>query len=74
MGNLQKQIEEFLKKDDNSVVTPDVRKAKKGIRYCFSTLQELHEGFIVDQSVECSYSQFTRHVPEYIIKPKPESY
>ena len=57
---------------DNSVVAPDVRKAKKGIRYHLSMLQELHERFIVDQSVECSYSQFTRHVPENIIKPKPE--
>ena len=61
-----------MKRDSSSVVTPDVRKAKKGIRYRLSTLQELHKLFIVDQSVERSYSQFTRHVPEYIIKPQPE--
>ena len=38
VGNLQKHIEEFLERDDNSgsVVTPHVRKAKKGIRYCIN--------------------------------------
>ena len=74
VGNMKKQIEEFLKRHDNSVVNPDVRKAKKDIRYHLSMLQELHKRFIVDQSVECSYFYFTKHMPEYIIKPKPEDW
>ena len=74
VGNLQEKFEEFLERDDNSAVTPNVRKAKKVIRYCLSMFQDLQKQFFLAQSVECSYSQFTRHVPEYIAKPRPEDW
>ncbi|CAL4159016.1 unnamed protein product, partial [Meganyctiphanes norvegica] len=38
------------------------------------TLEDLHQKFVVDEELECSYPQFTRHVPGYIIKPKPEDW
>ena len=63
MCTLQKQVETFLMRDDNSTVTPDVKKAIKGIRYRLPSLEKFYERFIVDESVECSYFQFTRYMP-----------
>lgn len=34
----------------------------------------LHEKFLADKNVDLSYSQFTRHVPKNVIKPKPEDW
>ena len=73
-SNLQKKVEKYFLRDDVSVVVPDIKKAKKGIRYRLASLQELHQRFQVDESVECSYVQFTRYVPEHVIKPKPEDW
>ena len=72
-STLKMKIEKFLLKDENSVVVPDIKKSKKGIRYRLMTLEDLHQKFVVDEQ-ECSYPQFTRHVPGYIIKPKPEDW
>ena len=74
-NNLQKQVEEYLHRDDVSIVTPDLKKAKKGIQYRLASLQELHQRFQVDESAaKCSYSQFTCYVPDNIVKPKPEDW
>jgi len=72
--DLKQQIQKYLQRDDVSIVTPDIKKAKKGIRYRLASLQELHQRFQVDGSIECSYAQFTRYVPEHIVKPKPEDW
>ena len=58
----------------NSVVVPDEKKSKKGFRYRLSSLKLLWEKFTADENVECSYSQFTRHTPQNVIKPKPEDW
>ncbi|CAL4091766.1 unnamed protein product [Meganyctiphanes norvegica] len=73
-STLKMKIEIFLLQDENSVVVPDIKKSKKGIRYRLMTLEDLHQKFVVDEELECSYPQFTRHVPGYIIKPKPEDW
>ena len=73
-SNLRRKIENFLLRDENSVVCPDIKKAKKGLRYHLLSLTDLHEKFITDEDEECSFSQFTRYVPKNIIKPKPEDW
>ena len=74
-NNLQQQVQEYLHSDVVSIVTPDLKKAKKGIQYRLASLQELHQRFQVDESAaECSYSQFTHYVPENILNPKPEDW
>ena len=72
--NLQQQIENYLYRDDNTVVTPDLKKTKKGTRCQLTSQQELFEIFMVDEAAECSYSQFTRYRPETIIKLKLEDW
>ena len=71
---LENLVIEFLCRDDNSIVTPDKKHAKKGIRYRCESLKELHAKFLADHDYECSYAQFTRYVPDYIVKPKPEDW
>ena len=73
-SELENLVVEFLYRDDNSIVTPDKKHAKKGIRYRCESLKELHAKFLVDHDTECSYAQFTRYVPNYILKPKPEDW
>ena len=71
-NNLQQQVEKCLHRDDVSVVTPDLKKAKIGIQYRLASLQKLHQIFQVDKSAGCSYTQFTSYAPENLLKPKPE--
>ena len=33
-------------------------------------LINLHQKFIFDKNIDCSYSIFTRHIPSYVISPK----
>ena len=73
MGTLQKQVEIFLTRDDNSVVVADVKKAVKGIWYRFLFLKKLYERFTVDKSAECSYSQFTGYISEKILMSKSKN-
>ena len=72
-SELKTKIINFLNLDENSLVVPDIKKAKKGLKYRLLPLKELHEKFMSDE-VECSYTQFTRCVPINSIKPKPEDW
>ena len=61
--------------DENSIVVPDFKKSKKGLRYRLLSLKDLHLKFSLELSdIECSYETFTRFIPEIIIKPKPEDW
>ena len=71
---LKSLVEKFMFSDENSVVTPDTKKAKKGIRYRLASIEDLHQKFLVDMNVDCSYAQFARYVPDCIKKPKPEDW
>ena len=71
-SELQTKIEEFILRDENSVVVPD--KKKKHFRYRLASLEILWEKFMAEERVDCSYAQFTRYIPSNIIKPKPEDW
>ena len=57
-------------RDENSVVVPD--KKKKGFQYRLATLELLWENFLAQEVADCSYAQFTRWIPDKVVKPKPE--
>ena len=71
---LGKKVAEFLYQDLNSLVVPDKKKESKSMRYRLSSLNVLHEKFLAEEDLECSYSQFTRLVAHNVIKPKPEDW
>lgn len=71
---LQTKVEAFLLNDENTVIVPDIKKSKKGIRYRLLSLSDLHQKFLGDEDIECSYSQFSRCVPDNIVKPRPEDW
>ena len=50
---LQCKIEEFLFSDENSIVVPDIKKAKKDFRYRLLSLSDLYQKFIVDVGENC---------------------
>ena len=60
--------------DQNSLVVPDVKKAKKGLRYRSSSLKVLHGKLLADEKEDILYAQFTRYAPSNILKPKPEDW
>lgn len=70
----EQQVQKYLLRDNVSMITPDLKKFKKGIRYRLESLKKLHQRFQVDKSVDCYYVQFTRYVPRNVIKPKPEDW
>ena len=57
-----------------TVIVPDIKKAKKDLRYRLMSIKDLHLKFITDNEVQCSYQHFARQVPDNIIKPKPEDW
>ena len=58
--------------DDNSFQCPD--KDKEEIRYRRDTLEVLHEKFMCEENIDCSYRNFCRYVPEQIKKSKPQDW
>ena len=44
------------------------------MRFRVNHLINLHQKFISNTNIDCSYSTFTRHVPSYIISPKPSDW
>ena len=62
----------FMMNDDNSFECPD--KTKENVRYRRDNLDVLHEKFMGEENVECSYCHFCCYVPEQIVKPKPEDW
>ena len=73
-SSLETEIENFLLDDENTIVVPDIKKSKKGLRYRLLSLSNLYVKFLGEKDTDCSYSQFTRYVPDHIIKPKPEDW
>ena len=73
-SDLRTKVENFLLRDENSVLCPDIKKGKKGLRYRLLSLSDLHEKFLADEDENCSFAQFTRYVPKNITKPKPEDW
>ena len=76
-SDLCKTIEDFFEREDVSHVCPDIKrsiaepnnpKEKKQIRWRFGHLSTLHKKFVAEIT-ECSYSMFTRYVPEHNKKP-----
>ncbi|CAF3938553.1 unnamed protein product [Rotaria sp. Silwood1] len=43
----------------------------KQVRFLLNHLINIHHNFIMETRYECSYSNFTQHIPCYIISPKP---
>ena len=66
-SNFKEKVENFMNNDENSVIVPDLKKSKKGLRYRLMSVQDLHKKFLADVEVECHYSTFARLVPQNII-------
>ena len=66
---LSEAVGSFMKEDDNSAECPDKRFAH--LRFRLDFLEVLHQKFLAESKLECSYSQFCRLVPEHTVKPKP---
>jgi len=73
---LTEAIEKFLNDDDNTRLTPDKNKIIDGkqVRFLLNHLINLHQKFILNTNIDCSYSTFTKHVPSYIVSPKPDNW
>ena len=44
------------------------------LRYRLSSLKALHQKFLAESSLSSSYETFTRNVPFYITRPKPDNW
>ncbi|KAJ8728914.1 hypothetical protein PYW07_006610 [Mythimna separata] len=70
-----KEIQDFLRRDDNSRTTAGKRetktfhKDKRQIRYLQSSLEKLHKKYMEEGGL-ASYTTFTRYKPFYILDPK----
>jgi hypothetical protein len=72
-SELKVKVKEFA--DENSTPVPDMRKAKKDIRYRHSYMCVLHDEFKYrNPDTDCSYSQFCAYWPKNVIKPKSGDY
>ncbi|CAF4441840.1 unnamed protein product, partial [Rotaria magnacalcarata] len=69
-------IEQFLNNEEITRVTPDKKRIIDGkqVRFLLNHLINLHQKFILTTNLDCSYSNFTRHVPSYIVSPKPSDW
>ena len=74
--DLSKNIIDFFNRDDVSKVCPDSKKMQgsQPVRYRLAYLSILHNKFEAETGMTCHYSTFVRHMPKYIIKPKPEDW
>ena len=71
-SELKKTIHCFA--NENSSEVPDMKAARKGIRYFYSYKTVLWTQFLSSSGLDVSYSQFCRYWPENIIKPKIEDF
>ena len=71
-SDLKKAIHDFA--FENSSDVPDMKAAKKGIRYFYSYKTVIWIQFVSSSGFNVSYSQFCRYWPETIIKPKIEDF
>ena len=71
-SGLEKSVQEFA--FENSSEVPDMKAAKKGIRYFYCYKTVLWIQFLSSSGLEISYSQFCRYWPEKIVKPKIEDF
>ena len=67
---LADQIETFMLSDENPIKCPD--KKKEHLRYRLTYLHVLHEKFLTEYKVDCSYSSFCKFFLSNIVKPKPQ--
>ena len=67
---LSQKVVNFMRDDENSMTCPDKRKGK--IRYQIDYLHVLHEKFLSEYQVECSYSHFIKLVANDIVRRKPQ--
>ncbi|CAF1280652.1 unnamed protein product, partial [Didymodactylos carnosus] len=73
---IYQRIEEFFKQDTVSRISPDKSKHKHGhqIRLRLNNLSNLHQRFEAETGIDIDYTTFTRHVPDYIMKPNHDSW
>ena len=72
---LANAIEQFLVNDEITRLTPDKKIIDgKQVRFLLNHLINLHQIFIYETRYDCSYSTFIRHVPSYIVSPKPHEW
>ena len=69
---VQKNVTEFMIREDNVSICPDAK--KEGILYRLGTLKVLYEKYCSEYDNSCSYSWFCKNIPKNIIKPKPEDW
>ena len=69
---LENQIEIFMLSDENSIKCPD--KKMGHLRYQLPYLHVLHEKFLAEYRIDCSYSNFCKLVPSNIVEPKPQDW
>ena len=69
---LANKVTKFMVEDKNSIKCPD--KKKENLRYRTNYLHVLHEKFLCEYNLDCSYSHFCKLVPDNIIKPKPQDW
>ena len=79
-GQLQKDVEDFMNRDDITVMCPDERKKidvgdkSLQLRYRRSALDILHSQFQAETNVECSLRAFQLYIPKNVIKPSPDEW
>ncbi|CAF5173499.1 unnamed protein product, partial [Rotaria magnacalcarata] len=73
---LASAIEQFIINDEITRLTPDKKQIIDGqqVRLLLNHLINLHQRFIHETRYDCSFSTFTRHVPSYIVSPKPHEW
>ncbi|CAF1426587.1 unnamed protein product, partial [Didymodactylos carnosus] len=74
---IYQRIEAFFKQDTVSRISPDKSNHKHGhqIRLRLNNLSNLHVATIrAETGINIDYTRFTRHVPDYIMKPNHDSW
>ena len=69
---LSQKAVNFMRDDENSMKCPDKKKGK--LRYRLDYLHVLHRKVLSEYQVECSYSHFSKLVPNDIVRPKPQDW
>ena len=69
---LSQKVVNVTRDDETSMTCPDKKKEK--LRYRLDYLHVLHETFLSEYQVECSYSHFCKLVRNDIVRPKPQDW
>ena len=81
--NLVEKIKNFLERDDITVLSNDIdtstledkESSVNSIhqrRYVYHYFSILHQRFLLEEDVECSFTDFFENVPSHIVKPDAE--